>query len=52
MAASAPLPIAAPTSAPARIGASFIPSPTKNTLPCSCLSEDNFFNLSSGKSLA
>ena len=52
MAASAPLPMAAPTSAPASTGASLIPSPTNIALPfCSriCL---RAASLSSGSSLA
>ena len=52
IAASAPLPIAAPTSAPARTGASFIPSPTNITAPCFSLILTRLFILSSGSCLA
>ena len=42
IAASAPLPMAAPTSAPASTGASLMPSPTKTSLPFSDLSANSF----------
>ena len=38
IAASAPLPMAAPTSAPRSTGASLIPTPTNRTVPCAVFS--------------
>ena len=52
IAASAPLPIAAPTSAPARTGASLIPSPTNIALPLSARSFCRISSFSAGRSFA
>ncbi len=49
IAASAPLPIAAPTSAPASTGASLMPSPTNITAPCLLRISWSFESFSCGR---